>query len=60
MILLRVVDLAKSYGENEILREISLEIKDKEIIGLVGANGSGKTTLLKCLQQPQLANARNE
>lgn len=57
MILLRAVDLAKSYGENEILREISLEIKDKEIIGLVGANGSGKTTLLKCLQQPQLADA---
>jgi branched-chain amino acid transport system ATP-binding protein len=44
--LLEVKDLCSGYGEVQILRDVSLEVKDKEIVALIGANGAGKTTLL--------------
>jgi tungstate transport system ATP-binding protein len=42
-------NLAKWYGGKEILREISLSIRDGEIFGLIGPSGSGKSTLLRLL-----------
>ena len=42
-------DVKKSYGKNEILHGISLDIEEGSIHGLVGRNGCGKTTLIKCL-----------
>lgn len=48
-----VVDkIAKSFGINEIFKNISFMIDKGEKIGLVGVNGSGKTTLLRCLLAP--------
>jgi branched-chain amino acid transport system ATP-binding protein len=44
--LLEVKGLSSGYGEVQILREVSLEVKDREIVALIGANGAGKTTLL--------------
>lgn len=45
-----VVDkIARSFGINEIFKDISFMIDKGEKIGLVGVNGSGKTTLLRCL-----------
>jgi branched-chain amino acid transport system ATP-binding protein len=44
--LLEVKGLSSGYGEVQILREVSLEIREKEIVALIGANGAGKTTLL--------------
>ncbi len=44
--LLDVKDLSSGYGEVQILRDVSLEVKEKEIVALIGANGAGKTTLL--------------
>jgi len=41
--------LSKRYGEKEILREISISIRDREIFGLIGPSGSGKSTLLRLL-----------
>lgn len=49
MPLLQVRNLQKSYGDREILKNISFEIRNGEKIGLVGWNGSGKTTLVKML-----------
>ena len=49
MIIFQVNKLNKSFGDNEVLREVSLAVQEKERVGLVGINGSGKTTLLRCL-----------
>lgn len=41
--------LCKTYGDKAALKNVSLNIKDNELIGLIGTNGSGKTTLMKLL-----------
>ena len=46
---LRVSGLGKHYGEFEVLRELSLELRHGAVHGLVGLNGSGKTTTLECI-----------
>lgn len=47
--LLKIENLSKSFGENNVLKNINLEIKPGEIIGLVGENGAGKSTLMKII-----------
>ena len=49
MKVIELKDVKKSYGKNEILHGISLDIEEGSIHGLVGRNGCGKTTLIKCL-----------
>ena len=39
----------KRYGEVEVLKDVQLEIKDKEFLVLVGPSGCGKSTALRCL-----------
>lgn len=47
--ILEVRELCVNYGQQEVLKNISFEVKEGDYIGLVGANGSGKTTLVKAL-----------
>lgn len=47
--LLNINNLMVSYGQVLALREISLSVKENEIVAIVGANGAGKTTLLKTI-----------
>jgi len=45
----RIEDLHKSFGGNEVLRGIDLAVGSHEVICLIGASGSGKSTLLRCI-----------
>jgi branched-chain amino acid transport system ATP-binding protein len=47
--MLRVQDIEARYGGNRALKGVSLEVRQGEIVCLIGANGAGKTTLLNCL-----------
>ncbi len=49
MIELSINNLAKSYGADNIFRDISFDIKTKERVGFIGKNGVGKTTIFKIL-----------
>ena len=46
---IRIENLSLSFGGVEALRDVSLDIKDKEIIAIIGPNGAGKTCLLNCI-----------
>jgi len=48
-VLLRVEDLAVSYGNIRALNGISFEVRDGEIVTLIGANGAGKSTALRAV-----------
>ena len=47
--MIKINDLAFSYGKNEVLRNISMNLEPGKIYGLLGENGVGKTTLLTLL-----------
>src|SRR5690625_316633 len=47
--MISVKELTKSYHDKEVLSQISFEIEQGEVVGLVGPNGVGKTTLLSCM-----------
>jgi ABC-2 type transport system ATP-binding protein len=46
---LRVDRLNKTYGAIAALRDVSLTVRDGEVLGLIGPNGAGKTTLFECI-----------
>ena len=47
--LLQVEGLRKSFGAKEIVRGVSFEVAEREVLVLIGPSGSGKTTILRCL-----------
>lgn len=47
--IVEIKNLNKRYGKKEVLKDINLELKKGQIIGLLGPNGSGKSTLTKIL-----------
>ena len=42
-------DIQVGFHARQILKGISIESQDKELVGIIGPNGSGKSTLLKCI-----------
>lgn len=55
--ILKAKGLCKSYGSNEVLKDLDLEIQPGKIYGLIGRNGAGKTTLLGILTGQNTKNA---
>jgi glutamine transport system ATP-binding protein len=47
--MITVNQLKKSFGENEVLKDINVEIKPQEVVVVIGPSGSGKSTFLRCL-----------
>lgn len=46
---IQVSDLHKSFGQNEILKGLTLDVQEQEVLCLIGPSGSGKSTFLRCL-----------
>jgi ABC-type polar amino acid transport system ATPase subunit len=44
-----VINLQKSFGKLEVLKGINLNVKQKEVVCVIGPSGSGKSTLLRCI-----------
>lgn len=49
MAFLSVKDIYKSFGKTEVLKGVSFDLNDGEVLSIIGSSGNGKTTLLRCL-----------
>ena len=48
-VLIEIKNVVKSFGETQVLKDISISIKKGEIYGIIGHSGAGKSTLLRCI-----------
>lgn len=57
--MIKIEGLNKFFGDKQVLKNVNLEIKEGQVIGLIGPSGSGKSTLIRCinnLEQPTSGN----
>ena len=47
--MLELKNISKSYGDQLILNDVSFEVKEKELVSILGPSGSGKSTLLQII-----------
>ncbi|MGX6978718.1 ATP-binding cassette domain-containing protein [Vagococcus elongatus] len=47
--ILEVSHVSKSFGSQQVLKNIEMEVKEGTVLGFIGKNGAGKTTLMKCI-----------
>ena len=48
MNVLKMTDIKKSFGDNEVLKGISFHVDEGEVVSIIGTSGGGKSTLLRC------------
>lgn len=48
-LILSVKNLSKSYGDLEVLKDINMDVREGEVISVIGPSGSGKSTFLRCI-----------
>lgn len=47
--MIKVEHLSKKFGDVTVLHDVNLEVKEKEVVVIIGPSGSGKSTILRCL-----------
>ena len=47
--ILEIKNLKKSYGQNQVLKDISITVEKGEVISIIGSSGSGKSTFLRSI-----------
>ncbi|MGM8216082.1 amino acid ABC transporter ATP-binding protein [Bacillaceae bacterium W0354] len=47
--MIKIENLYKSFGQNEVLKDINTSIEDGEVVAIIGPSGSGKSTFLRCI-----------
>ena len=57
--LLKVEHLVKTFGKNEVLKDIDFSVQRGDVISIIGASGSGKSTLLRCINMLEDATSGN-
>lgn len=57
MNIIKINNLHKAYGEEDVLKGINLEVKSGEIVAIIGSSGSGKSTLLRCINLLEIPTA---
>lgn len=57
MKILSVENLQKSFGDLQVLKDISLDVNNGEIVSIIGSSGSGKSTLLRCINRLETIDA---
>ena len=55
--ILEIKHLKKSYGENQVLKDISLTVRKGEVISIIGSSGSGKSTFLRSINLLEIPSA---
>ncbi len=51
MNIISVKNVEKSFGDNQVLKDITLSLSQGEVLSIIGSSGSGKSTLLRCITQ---------
>lgn len=57
MSILEVKELKKSFGKTEVLKGVSFDLNEGEVLSIIGSSGSGKTTILRCINQLETADS---
>ena len=55
--ILRIRHLSKSFGKQEVLKDIDFTVSRGDVISIIGSSGSGKSTLLRCINLLETPNS---